>query len=51
MILLKESKILNDKVFRHDIYAYVITQINLWMIPILTPIYLISELESGKNLL
>ena len=47
--MLNKSGILNDKVFRRYIYAYVITQINLWMIPILTPILLNKRIGIGQE--
>jgi len=49
MILLKKTKILTDKTFRRYIYAYVITQINLWMVPILTPILLNKQVGIGHE--
>lgn len=47
--LINKSSIINDKVFRRYIYAYVITQINLWIIPILTPILLNKRLGIGQE--
>ncbi|GAA0287651.1 putative MFS family arabinose efflux permease [Gracilibacillus halotolerans] len=42
--------IFKDKVFRRYIYAYLITQINTWMIPALTPILLNKHFGIGKEL-
>ena len=47
--MLNKSSIYTDKIFRRYLYAYVMTQINLWMIPILTPILLNQRLGMGQE--
>jgi len=46
---LSNYTILKNKLFRRYIYAYFITQVNIWIIPTLTPIFLNKHLGIGQE--
>jgi predicted MFS family arabinose efflux permease len=46
---LSNNKVLKNKLFRRYIYAYFTTQVNIWIIPTLTPIFLNKHLGIGQE--
>lgn len=46
---MKNNNIWKNKIFRRYLYAYVITQINIWIIPTITPILLNKQFGIGKE--
>lgn len=46
---MSNSNLLKNKLFKRYIYAYFITQINIWIIPTLTPIFLNKHVGIGQE--
>jgi len=46
---LSNNQILKNKLFRRYIYAYFTTQVNIWVIPTLTPLFLNQHVEVGQE--
>lgn len=46
---MSNNKILKNKLFRRYIYAYFTTQVNIWVIPTLTPLFLNQHVGVGQE--